>query len=147
MVELSGFGGYCFLGDSLRVERVRERDLIRTLVSSLHHSGQTSFEYLQGSQLFFLIFNYRLGRDHLLGDAAGYQEKVFLAYLDPTLFGVELAYSDTVARLFQVELFRLIAGEFDDVQPTDGSALLTMILEDTRRSIEQALESLDQDGT
>lgn len=120
---------------------------MHTLVSRLHYSGQISFQYLQGSQLFLLIFNDRLRRDHLLGDATGYQKKVFLADFDPGLFGVELAYPDTVARLFEVELFRLVAREFDHVQPTDGSSLLAMILEDPRRSVEQSLEPLDQDGT
>lgn len=89
---------------------------------------QVLFQDLQGAELLLLVFDDRLWGDHLLGHARCDQHKIFLADLHPTLLGIELANAHSIARLFQIELFRLALRELDHVQPSDRRSIFTMRL-------------------
>lgn len=108
---------------------------------------QVLLKNLQCAQLLFLILDNRLGRDHLLRHTGRNQNEILLADFHTTLLGVELADSHAVARLLQIELFGLTLCEFDHVEPSHCRSIFAMGFQHLRRSVEQTLESLDQDRT
>ena len=117
-----------------------------TLISQLANLTQVALQNVQRAELLLLVFDDGLRRDHLLGNARGDEDKILLGYLHAALLGVELADADALAHLAQLELLGLVARKLDHVQPGHIGPLLPVALEHARRAVEQALESLDQDG-
>jgi hypothetical protein len=117
------------------------------LVGHLAHRSQVALHDFQGAELFFFVLDDGLGRNQLLGHARGNEDVILLGDLHATLLGVELAHAHSLAHLAEGELLGLVAGELDDIEPGDGSALLAVGLEDFGRAVEEALEALDENGT
>jgi len=123
---------------------VGQRKGLLALIGKRDNLSQVFFEYLQRSQLFLLVLHNWLRRDQFLWHPARDQDIIFFRDLHPTLFGVELAYSNAIPHLLQVELLGLVASKFDHVQPRNGS-VFSMRFQYAWRTIEEALETTDED--
>ena len=117
------------------------------MISKLHDPTQILLQYLQRPQFLLLILPNRLLRDQLFRHPALDQNVVFLTDLHPALLRIELADPVSLPLLLQIELFRLVAGKFYNVEPADGCAFLAMSLEHARWTIENTFEALDEDWT
>jgi hypothetical protein len=117
------------------------------LVRQLTYLTQVLLQNLDCAKLLLLVLDDWLRRDHLLRYARRDEDKVLLGDLDAALLGVELADSDALAHLAELELLWLVARKLDHVQPRDIGDILAVALQHPRRPVEQALKALDQDGS
>ena len=115
------------------------------MIGQLTDLGRILLENLERAELLLLVLHDRLGRDHLLRNARRDEQEVLLRDLNATLFRVELTDAHALAHLAELELIGLVAGKVDHVEPGDGGPFLAMASDYPRRTVEQTLESAQQD--